>query len=373
MRTPARAPARTTASRSALLVLLLLATQLVAVAWPAYACGCGGMVTGPGQRLTVEQETSAVRWDGETEQIVMSLTVAGDAAEAAWIMPVPSRAEVSLGDPELFDELWSAAAPEYRDRFYFWPRSGDWPRGEEGDGAMAGAAPGTGAPPVGVVSRDRLGPFDVARLTATDPTALEDWLRENGFTLPADMAAELTPYVEQEWEYVALRLAPDAAGEQDAVLGGTLDPISLTFASDELVYPMRLSRLAETEQLLTLYVLSGHRMEPASTLGGDQPEVTFAGRLTPAPGPLRDLAGEDAFLTVIRQEFARPGLIEGDHVLRRTAEDTEFRRVYYDDRLLHWFGVPAWQLTTGAVVILALVPAVWAVRQWRRRKDVAWS
>lgn len=363
---------RVTARTPVLLVLLLLLTQLAALARPAHACGCGALVTGAGQQLTVARETSALHWDGETERIVMSLTVTGDAAEAAWIMPVPSRAEVTLGDPALFDDLRAAAAPEYRVRHYFWPREDDWPRGER-DNSYAGAAPGDGAAPVDVVSRDRLGPFDVARLTATDPAALGDWLAGNGFALPDTLAGALTPYVEQEWEYVALRLAPDAAGDPDVVLGGTLDPISLTFASGELVYPMRLSRLAATEQLLTLYVLSGHRMEPQSTIGGDRPDITFAGRLAPDPGPLRDLAGEDTFLTVIEQEFPRPALIDGDHLLRRTAEDTAFRTVHYTDRMLHWFGVPAWQLTTGAVALLALVPVVWAVRGWRRRKEPQWS
>lgn len=36
---------------------------------------------------------------------------------------------------------------------------------------------------MGVVGRQKLGPFDVARLTATDPDALGDWLSANGFSL----------------------------------------------------------------------------------------------------------------------------------------------------------------------------------------------
>ncbi|MDT0345410.1 DUF2330 domain-containing protein [Streptomyces litchfieldiae] len=364
--------------RSALTtVLLLLLTQLVAVAWPAYACGCGGMVTDPDTPVTVQQETSAVRWDGTTEQIVMSLTVDGEAPEAAWIMPVPSRAEVELGDRELFNDLRAVTAPRHETRHYFWPREGDWPLGsedDEGDGALPGAPPPTRESGVDVISREQLGPFDVARLAADDPDALDNWLGENGFTLPERLGQELTPYVERGWEYVAIRLTPaktDGADPAETVLGGTLDPISLTFASDELIYPMRLSRAARTEQSLKLYVLGPGRMEPASHLGGNEPEVQFAAALPTEDqpeGPLRDLAAGETFLTVLDQDFPRPELIEGDHVLERAAADTEYIPVVYEDELLTVGGVPAWLLTMLAAVVAIAASGTAAARASAARR-----
>lgn len=132
------AGARTAGRRRALVVvLMLLAVQLVSLARPAYACGCGAMVHDPKTIMAVHRETSVVRWDGKTEQIVMSLTVDGTAPDAAWIMPVPHRATVKLGDPELFDRLTSLTAPAVEQRHYFWPRSGDWPFEHTSDGAAA--------------------------------------------------------------------------------------------------------------------------------------------------------------------------------------------------------------------------------------------
>ncbi len=370
------------ARRALTVVLALVAAQLVALAWPAYACGCGGMVVDQQDELYVEQETSAVRWDGETEEIVMSLTVGGDAAEAAWIMPVPNRAEVALGDERLFDDLWSATRPEQRDRHYFWPREGDWPLSADDGTSGAGGDPGRGpveaAPPVDVISRDRLGPFDVARLAATDPGALETWLDDNGFALPDDLAQALRPYVERAWEYVAVRLAPDDGGApaaEDVVLGGTLDPLRLSFASEELVYPMRLSRLADVDQSLKLYVLAPHRMEPAGAIGGEEPRVGYAARFAPEElpaGPARELAGGDTFLTVLEQEFPHPEAIDGDHVLRAAAEDTEYVPVEYTDRLLTWGGVPAWLVTVTGGLGLAALAAWYATRRTLRyRRHVA--
>ncbi|MFG2289887.1 DUF2330 domain-containing protein [Streptomyces sp. NPDC048595] len=364
--TGAAAMARAGRRRVLLVVLVLLAVQLVSLARPAYACGCGAMVHDPKTTMAVNRETSAVRWDGRTEQIVMSLTVDGSAPDAAWIMPVPHRATVELGDPDLFDQLSALTEPAVQQRHYFWPRNGDWPF-QDTDSAGA-PPPGARGPGVGVVGRERLGPFDVARLTATDPDALRDWLKSQGFRLPSSLATELRPYVAQRWEYVAIRLAP---AERRRPLTGTLDPLHLSFASDRLVYPMRLSRLAKTPQSLGLYVLAPHRMEPRSAIGGARPEVFYAGRIKPQ-GAVRDLGGSGGtFLTAIDQSFPQPQHITGDHELRRTGHDTPFQRVRYTDALLRVGGVPAWILTLlGALLLLAATVGAAAASALRARRRV---
>ncbi|MEV0171198.1 DUF2330 domain-containing protein [Streptomyces sp. NPDC050803] len=344
-------------------LLALLALQLGSLLAPAYACGCGAMVPGAGQRVSVEREVSVVRWDGRREQIVMRLRVDGDAERAAWILPVPNRATVRLGDPALFDELDSVTAPVHRVRHHFWPQDGDWPlvTGRDYAGRPRGPRPGR---PVGVVGRQRLGPFDVARLTATDPAALDGWLDTNGFTPPPRLADALEPYVDRRWEYVAVRLAPETAG---ARLGGDLDPLHIGFAAEEPVYPMRLSGLAATPQSLGLYVLARHRMEPASPIGGERPRVTYAGRVTQTSGPLAELAAGTPYLTAIGQEFPRPQDISGDHELRRAAADDPFQQVIYEDRLRTVAGVPAWLLTVaGGLALSATAAVVLAVRRSRR-------
>ncbi|MCQ9133972.1 DUF2330 domain-containing protein [Streptomyces sp. IBSBF 2807] len=344
----------------------LLAIQLGSLVSPAYACGCGALLPGDQRQIRVGREVSVVRWDGAREQIVLSLTVDGNAERAAWIMPVPHRATVRLGDPELFDQLAAATAPVRRTRHHFWPQDGDWPL-TTGDAVGAPPPPRTRPGRVGVVGRERLGPFDVARLTAADPTELDRWLHANGFTAPPGLADSLRPYAQRRWEYVAVRLAPETAG---VALRGRLDPLRLDFASDRVVYPMRLSRSAAAPQSLGLYVLAAHRMEPASRIGGERPRVTFAGRLTATTGPLRELSTGAPFLTAVAQEFPHPSDITGDHELRRAAADTAFRQAVYEDRLLVTAGIPVWLLTlAGALLVLNAVAVVLGVRWGRRRTD----
>lgn len=252
----------------------------------------------------------------------------------------------------------------HRTRYHFWPQDGDWPLVAGDDTAGAPPPPGAGAP-VGVVGRQRLGPFEVARLTATDSAALDGWLDANGFALPPRLAGALRPYVDRRWEYVAVKLTPRTGG---TALTGALDPLHLTFRTDEPVYPMRLSRLAATPQSLGLYVLAAHRMEPASRIGGERPRVTYAGRVTARTGPLAELAAGAPFLTAIGQEFPSPERISGDHVLRRAAADDGFQQVIHEDRLRTLAGVPLWLLTVTTALVAAIAgAAVFAVRRTRPR------
>ncbi|MFE3760515.1 DUF2330 domain-containing protein [Streptomyces sp. NPDC059104] len=343
------------------LLFALLAVLAGSLISPAYACGCGAMVPDEASRIGVDREASVVRWDGRAEEIVMRFTVGGDARRAAWIMPVPGRATVGLGDAGLFPALAEITRPVHRTRTYFWPRDTDWPFAGDRDRLVGAAPPGAG-PPVGVVGRERLGDFDVARLTATDPDALRTWLETNGFKLPDRLAAELKPYVDQKWEYVAVRLAPRDRGRP---LGGELDPLRIRFDSPRLVYPMRLSRLARTPQSLGLFVLAAHRMEPASAIGGATPEVTFAGRITPK-GPLAELAGDrPVFLTAIDQRFPDPSRIDGDHELRATAEDTPYQRAVYRYEVLTVGGVPVWPLAVAGALLAVAAGTALLIRHRR--------
>ncbi|MGC0421601.1 DUF2330 domain-containing protein [Embleya sp. AB8] len=357
-------------ARALRLLLAVLAVQVVMVAQPAWACGCGAAIPAGGRTLTVGQETSVVRWDGGVEDIDMRLTVSGDADQAAWIMPVPSRATLALGNYALFADLERVVEPVSRARHYFWPRSGDWPF--SGGGHDKGAARPAGPPGdaagagVEVVGREQLGAFDVARLAATDPQALETWLSQNGFHLPTALAAALEPYVRQHWEYVAIRLAP----AQPGALRGSLDPLHLSFASDHLVYPMRLSQLAKVPQRLRLYVLAAHRMEPVSNIGGETPDLLYAGRQsqTPAgPGELAPIAGKPPFLTALDQSFPIPARIAADHELRAAAHDTGYQRAIYHDELLTVGGFPVWLLTVlGSAAVLLVAGILWFRRRSTR-------
>ena len=185
---------------------------------------------------------------------------------------------------------------------------------------------------VDVLGRQRIGPFDVTRLAANDPVALATWLADKGFPHPDGLDANLAPYIADHWEIVAIQLASAQAGES---LTGDLQPLRLSFTSDKVVYPMRLSRSATTPQTVDLYVLADHRMDPkAVPVAGQKPSLEFAGHVERADvsPALAAYVGDGAFLTRWNDDIFEPELIDGDYVFEPAASDTPFQHVIYRTR-----------------------------------------
>lgn len=340
------------AYRSLGVLMLLFATLTANIAAPAWACGCGAYIPDhPG--ATVVDERALIAWDGSTEDILMSFGVSGASDRAAWVMPVPSAAQVTLGDDAVFDELARRTAPriEYRDSW--WPTFGWLGIGAQGALEAAGTRPGG----VNVLGSRRIGPFDVTRLAGDDPAALAHWLTAEGFPHPDGLDTNLAPYVAARWEIVAIQLAPDAAG---ATLSGTLQPLRLSFASDTAVYPMRLSRSAKAPQRVDLYVLADHRMDPSALpVPGNAATLQYAGRVD-APA-LTSYRGH--YLTRWTNYLGEPQRIDGDYVFTRAATDSDYAQVIYLTR--NHGDVSGLALIGAGLGAGVLVAVLW----WRRRRQ----
>lgn len=285
----------------------------------AYACGCGIYIPQDGD-AQVAQERSLLRWDGQREHIVMSLGVLGGSKQAAIILPVPSQADVTLADAKIFDELQEMTKPIERTET-------EWvflPDIDGGARAPSGGAPG--APPVTVLSRQNLGPFDVANLQATDAAALEAWLDENGFQLDPRTTEILAPNIEKNWTFVAVRVQPEVASAQ---LKGDLAPLDIAFDTVELLYPMRSTALADNLQTVVLYVLADHRVEKNTSFGSSR--VSYANWIEPA-----SVASNPAVSPYIDRKYfltkyidaVNPNQVDDDFKFTFAAQDTPFREVH---------------------------------------------
>lgn len=298
--------------------LALILAGFVFGASTAYACGCGIYIPRDGD-AQVSQERSLLRWDGQRQEIAMSLGVLGGSKQAAIILPVPSKADVTLADPKIFDELDELTKPLERTEmeWVFLPMLGA--------GAVPPEGAVAGAPPVTVLSRQNLGPFDVANLSATDATALKTWLDENGFQLDPRITEILAPYVENRWTFVAIRVQPEQASLK---LQGDLAPLRIAFDTNELIYPMRSTALADNQQTVMLYVLADHRVEKNTSFGPSR--VSYANWLEPSALPanstLAPYVDRKYFLTKYI-DSVNPSRVDDDFKFTFAAQDTPYREV----------------------------------------------
>ncbi len=293
--------------------LLAVVLSLAFLESPADACGCGGYIPRDGT-ASVSQERALLRWDGKTEDIVMSLGVLGESKDAAVILPVPSRAEMKLGDARVFDELAEFTKPTIREE-----------RVPPKLMLGAGAAPGERA--VTVLERKQLGPFDVSNLAASDTAALGEWLKVNGYyqNFSPKLAQALQPYADQGWFFIAVRIRP---GVSNDMLKGNLDPLWATFATNKLVYPMRASANATNWQTVTVYVLADHRVQKNTSFGASN--VTFAGWVDPtalqADPVLKSFVARKWFLTKF-EDNVDPKQVNDDFVFTQAPNDDAYRAV----------------------------------------------
>lgn len=344
------------------LMILPVVAAGVLLAGPgvAGACACGAVVAD--ERLQSVRETALVQLTEGTEAVTLNVAAQTTATRAAFLMPVPARAAFELADAAVFTELDDLSRPrvEYRDVEI------------DGDGS-GGAAPG--APPVTVTDHVDVGPYEVAQLTGTSSTAVTGWLGDNDFELPAALADALDPYLADGWLVVAVRLTPEQAGQ---TFDGGLPSMRLTFATDEPVYPMRLSATAEYAQPLRLYVLADHQVDVSNPApDGTEPALTFAGpvgeRELRAHPALAKIARGPGFLTRYDASF-EPDQITEDIRLTPAPRDEPYRAVVvetnyvsggmdWDDEMTIWLAVSA-----GAIVLAGAGFLWWRVRRAYRAR-----
>jgi hypothetical protein len=332
----------------------------------AQACACGGFVAPDGEDIAASAEYAVLTWDGEIERVVLSMDTLTTSTDAALLIPTPAPAEAALADLEVFGELEEVTAPEVVVDYQWWPDLGFG----SGD---AGAAPGATEGAVSVLDVKQLGDLEVTVLAASDADELASWLDEHGYVMQDDLADALMPYVSEGWYYLAIRLTTEAEN-----LSGALQPLDLTFASEQLIYPMRLSAAATSTQFVRTFVFSDHRMQRTDeTASNGDASLWFAGEVSPAQvtsEALVSIISSQPYLTVLDQYFSDPGeQIVSDFTFAQAATDASHREIEYETRMREVMGIPAGPALTfiGMVVILVAILAASGIGRRRRRRRIA--
>jgi hypothetical protein len=270
-----------------------------------------------GYLITEDTTTSSIMADQKAvlihraghEDLIISVGLdlqSSNPQEMAWIIPVPSRPEVQITEHELFDVLDEISAPEI---IYKSQRSGGWAFGGQG----AAAPP----PLVEVLERKQVGIYDVAVLAGQEAGSLLDWLHEEGFHVSDVLQPPLDAYIAEGWTFVAMRLAPDAGqGEvQDA------QPVWLSFDTERLVYPMRLTAAHGKSLALRLYILADHRYE----LDGFAVEFAGLAQVNATDPALATVLDREFFFSKLFNQAVTPAEMATDFYPFQAPSDEPYR------------------------------------------------
>ena len=117
-------------------------------------------------------------------------------------------------------------------------------------GASNTSADSTADLTVSILDRKIVGIFETTTITSKNAKALQAWLSENGYVIPANSEPVIADYVKDGWVFVATKVRRDNAGVETS----TPHPLSFTFRTGKAVYPMRLTGLGGKPLDVELYV-----------------------------------------------------------------------------------------------------------------------
>jgi len=309
-----------------------------AAATPAAACDCGGVTPPPGETVEVLGERAIMSLTEGVQQLDILFDLKSTTASTGLIIPTPTPATVTAGERERFDRLESAMLP--RASYY-----DDW---WGFDTAFRNPANESATAPQ-VLDRVRIGDVVAVTLAASDAAGLTLWLIENEYALPDGSNALFAPYIADGWSFVAVKL------DAERQLSGTIDPIRLSFPTETMVFPLRLSAQSVDPVSLRLYVLAEGRVDvtrakaPGSAVNAAQRTI-WAGELDATVDEVAP------YLTVTDLLFEDPeGQITDDlSVVPAVANDDIIPTVDVA-RPVTLLGVPFGSLVVGWVLLGALL------------------
>lgn len=229
----------------------ILLVGLVIFVTPMVASADGVIFPPPDYWMYETNQKAVIFHDKNVETMVISITFRGDAKNFSWIVPTPSRPGVEKSTDELFTALERLTQSEINYRPM--PMYGGIP--EEAPSAKG----------VEVIETKKVEYYDIAVLEADDPEALTKWLQDNKYQFPSEAKYLLDDYINNKWYFTAVKIDTSvlSQGLERQLREGHAVPLKFTFTSSKIVYPLKISGIAE-------YFKEPPRPEPIPLMEGEQ-------------------------------------------------------------------------------------------------------
>ncbi len=176
----------------------------------------------------------------------------GNPKDFAWVLPINGAASVGLSADSMFATLdamtaSTVVAPDPR-----CPGNPSSCRQALSAPSAAGAEDHGG---VTVIRQETVGPYQTVQLASSNPTALTDWLTQNGYSVPADVAPIVAAYVREHFDFLAIKLRPGANVQ-------SMRPVRVTTAGGSPSLPLRMVAAGTGPKVgITLWIVAEGRYE----------------------------------------------------------------------------------------------------------------
>jgi hypothetical protein len=249
-----------------------------AASTPVAHAFCGFYVSGADARLTNNATQVVLMREGTRTVLSMQNNYQGPPQDFAMVVPVPvvlQKENVKTLNRDVFDRVDQLTAPRLVE---YWeqdpcPKPMAYPAAP----AAAGGAMGgnrsvvleSKAAAVKIEAQFTVGEYQIVVLSATDSTALDAWLRQNNYKIPAGAEPYLRPYVQMGMKFFVakvdvskVRFERIGNGPEQAMLS----PLRFHYDSDAFNLPIRLGLINSggTQDLVVTILAPGQRYEVAN-------------------------------------------------------------------------------------------------------------
>lgn len=222
----------------------------------------GGIMPRPDTWIYETGQKAVIYYEKDLETLVLQTSFIGEAKDFAYIVPTPSKPEVSKVSEDIFTNLQKMTNFEFFDPLIML----------NSDQAVKEITAS-----VEVVEEKQVGIYEVKILSATDKEALYNWLKDNNFNYPENKKYILDDYISNKWFFTTAKISTQALSENvDSKLKeGSLTPLKLVFVSKNMVYPLKISAVMDEDKAknhseanfltvpINLYIFSDHKKELA--------------------------------------------------------------------------------------------------------------
>jgi hypothetical protein len=262
---------------------VVLLVVLSSVAWAD-----GKMFSPVAVQVNIPDQSAILCFDGQTERLIISTAYEAPGTDFAWVVPTPAVPKVEAVSTGVIPTLRMFCRPlilrgntdKVAAQMLFvasvlllliliLPKNAVaiccgmavlliiltpiYSTTTAASGLMEGLAGG-----VSVHSRERVGAYDVAVVSATTAEDLLGWLRSNGYRVDEAVRPALADYIRDGWCFTAYKVTRDTSGGNG---DARTHPLSFTFPTARAVYPMRLTGVGNGTLSLELFVLGAQQAE----------------------------------------------------------------------------------------------------------------
>jgi hypothetical protein len=179
----------------------------------------------------------------------------GSPTSFAWVLPIHGTVTVGLSADVLFDSIDTLTATQINPP----PRNCPSPtcNFQAPTAAPGGfASADGGAAVVTVLAQENVGPYATVQLHSNDSSALDAWLTQNGFNIPAAVQPILDQYVKEGFDFLAMKLLPNQGVQ-------AMRPVRVTMPGASLSLPLRMASVGTGAITgITIWVVADGRYEP---------------------------------------------------------------------------------------------------------------